>query len=297
MAGDDWSREEVEATVGDYFAMLHDELAGLPINKAGHNERLRRLLRNRSKGSVEFKHANISAVLTLHGYPYIDGYKPRFNFQALLEQAVLEYLDVHRDFFEPLIAGPVLNPTGSPRAEALEVNRVVETPPEAMRIPQTVWSPSARISRFDFVTRDAANRELGRRGEEFVLEFERKRLHDGGRRDLAQRIEWTAHARGDGAGYDVQSFDADGRTRLIEVKTTGLGILSIQRHRERSPLLTGKASGVPSLPSVQLRAGCAAVHARRRTLEVLPSRPDSVPRLRTGPGIPGRVVRSLEFAK
>jgi hypothetical protein len=30
-------------------------------------------------------------------------------------------------------------------------------------------------------------------------------------------------AKGDGAGYDVQSFDADGSTRLIEVKTTGLG--------------------------------------------------------------------------
>ena len=203
--------------------MLRDELGGLAINKAEHNERLRRLLRNRSKGSVEFKHANISAVLTLHGYPYIDGYKPRFNFQALLEQAVLEYLDVHRDFFEPLVNGPVLNPTVSPDADAFDVSRRVESPPEEMRITQTVWSPSARLSRFDFVTRDAANRDLGRRGEEFVLEFERKRLHDGGRRDLAQQIEWTAQARGDGAGYDVQSFDADGSTRLIEVKTTGLG--------------------------------------------------------------------------
>ena len=97
--------------------MLRHELAGLRVNKAEHNERLRRLLRNRSKGSVEFKHANISAVLTLHGYPYIDGYKPRFNFQALLEQVVLEYLDVHRDFFEPLVTGPVLNPTAAPDAE------------------------------------------------------------------------------------------------------------------------------------------------------------------------------------
>ena len=61
MAGDDWSREEVEATVGDYFAMLHDELAGLAINKAEHNERLRQLLRNSSKGSVEFKHATSPA--------------------------------------------------------------------------------------------------------------------------------------------------------------------------------------------------------------------------------------------
>src|SRR5688500_20177922 len=105
MAGDDWSREEVEATVGDYFAMLHDELAGLPINKAAHNERLRRLLQDRSKGSVEFKHANISAVLTLHGYPYINGYKPRFTFQALLEQSVLEYIEFHRHFFDPLLGG------------------------------------------------------------------------------------------------------------------------------------------------------------------------------------------------
>ncbi len=223
MAGDEWSRDEVEASVADYFDMLHHELAGAPVNKSEHNERLRDVLQSRSKGSVEFKHANISAVLTLHGYPYIDGYKPRFNFQALLERVVLEYIDVHRDFFEPLIAGPVLNPTATPVADAFEVGSVVEAPPEAMRIPQTVWSPSSRVSRIDFVARDAANRDLGRRGEEFVVEFERKRLHDDGRRDLVQRIEWTAQTRGDGAGYDVQSFNEDGSVRLIEVKTTGLG--------------------------------------------------------------------------
>ena len=33
MAGDDWSRDEVEATVGDYFAMLRDELAGLVLTR------------------------------------------------------------------------------------------------------------------------------------------------------------------------------------------------------------------------------------------------------------------------
>jgi hypothetical protein len=223
MAGDDWSREEVEATVGDYFAMLRDDLAGLRVNKAEHNERLRRLLRSRSKGSVEFKHSNISAVLTLHGYPYIDGYKPRFNFQTLLEQVVLEYLDVHRDFFDPLIGGPVLNPTTSPDPRGIEVDRLVEAPPENMTVPQAVWSPTARLARFDFVARDAANRDLGRRGEEFVVEFERRRLHDDGQRELVSRIDWKAQVRGDGAWYEVQSFNADGTPRLIEVKTTGLG--------------------------------------------------------------------------
>ena len=35
MPGDDWSRDEVEATVADYFAMLRDELAGLRVSKSG----------------------------------------------------------------------------------------------------------------------------------------------------------------------------------------------------------------------------------------------------------------------
>ena len=223
MPGDDWSRDEVEATVADYFTMLRDELAALPVNKAEHNERLRVLLRNRSRGSVEFKHANISAVLTLHGYPYIDGYKPRFNFQALLEQVVLEYLDVHRDFFDTLVTGPVLNPRTSPVLADIDLGRLVESPPDNMRVPATAWSPTSRLARVDFVARDAANRDLGRRGEEFVLEFERRRLHDDGQRELVRQIEWTAQVRGDGAGYDIRSFNADGTLRLIEVKTTGLG--------------------------------------------------------------------------
>jgi hypothetical protein len=223
MSGQDWSREEVEATVADYFAMLHRDLAGIPVNKAEHNALLRRVLAGRSKGSVEFKHANISAVLTLYGYPYIDGYKPRFNFQALLEQVVLEYLDVHADFFDALLDGPVLNPAGRPAPGDVDVEQLVETPPENMRVPVEEWSPRVRLPRLDFVARDAANRDLGRRGEEFVLEFERRRVHESGHPDLVWRIEWTAQVMGDGAGYDIESFSPDRSPRLVEVKTTGLG--------------------------------------------------------------------------
>jgi len=223
MAGATWSRDEVEATVGDYFAMLQQWLAGKRVNKAERNARLRMLLRSRSKASVEFKHRNISAVLTLRGYPYLTGYRPAYNFQALLEQVVLEFLEVHRDFFKPLVTGPVLSPTTSPDPKRINPNRLFEAPPDAMNIPHIVWSPTARLRHVDFVARDAANRKLGRRGEEFVVEIERRRLHDGGHREFANRVEWTAQVSGEGAGYDIRSFNADGTTRLIEVKTTGLG--------------------------------------------------------------------------
>jgi hypothetical protein len=40
------------------------------------------------------------------------------------------------------------------------------------------------------------------------------------RSDLARRIRWVASEDGDGAGYDVLSFDLHGAERLLEVKTT-----------------------------------------------------------------------------
>lgn len=219
-----WSVEENEAIVADYFAMLAAELGGLPFNKAEHNRRLRLLVNNRSEQSVEFKHANISAVLALRGYPYIDGYKPRGNFQRDLESVVLQFLDGHRDFFDSLIAGPLLSPKAEPRKEWIDPTSIIEDPPERINLATPVWSQTARLARIDFVARDAANRELGRRGEEFVLEFERRRLYDIERQpELAKRIEWTAREWGDGAGYDIASFNGDGTRRLIEVKTTGLG--------------------------------------------------------------------------
>ncbi|EID8504747.1 hypothetical protein LCI27_006027, partial [Escherichia coli] len=72
--GEDWSEEEVLATVEDYFDMLRAEAAGEPYHKSEHNQALRQLLNGRSKSSVELKHQNISAVLDALGLPYINGY-------------------------------------------------------------------------------------------------------------------------------------------------------------------------------------------------------------------------------
>lgn len=71
--GQDWSREEAEVTVEDYFQMLRLEAIGQVFNKAEHNEQLRRRRHARSKGSIELKHQNISAVLDQLGLPYIRG--------------------------------------------------------------------------------------------------------------------------------------------------------------------------------------------------------------------------------
>ena len=93
VVAEDWSFEEVAATVADYFAMLELELRGEPYNKKDHNRRLQSILHGRSAGAIEFKHANISAVLIELGFPYMDRYKPRANYQELLKDEVSTRLE------------------------------------------------------------------------------------------------------------------------------------------------------------------------------------------------------------
>ena len=47
-----------------------------------------------------------------------------------------------------------------------------------------------------------------------------KKKVDLGKKDLADSLEQVSITKGDGTGYDVKSFNADGTVRFIEVKTT-----------------------------------------------------------------------------
>jgi hypothetical protein len=78
--GSNWTDDELDLIVADYFSMLNDEASGVPFNKAQHNRVLRSKI-GRSQGSIEFKHQNISAVLQQLGLPNIQGYLPAANYQ------------------------------------------------------------------------------------------------------------------------------------------------------------------------------------------------------------------------
>jgi len=222
-----WSSEEVAATVADYFVMLEHQFRGKPFNKSAHNRRLRTILRNRSEGAIEFKHCNISAILIEIGFPYVDGYKPRGNYQELLKDEVSVYLELHADIValaQAVVDAPVLD-----FAEPLSIDDIFVPAPSRERAHATYEKrqPSFHILRnVNYLEREARNSSLGLAGEEFVLDVEHRRLWGLGLRSLAERIEHLAKTQGDGLGYDIVSYDEDGRERLIEVKTTAFGSMT-----------------------------------------------------------------------
>lgn len=210
--GKPWSDEELDAIVGDYFAMLAAELSGQPYVKAHHSSVLMDQI-GRTHRSVEFKHQNISAVLEELGLPWIRGYKPKRNYQKAIFGAIDRYLSANREAQYEIPPPKILS-----AADEGEV--FVDPPPALGDQPEKPPPLRSLITKFDPVMRDFRNRQLGTAGEKFVISLERKRLITVERPDLARRVRWVAAEDGDGAGYDVLSFARDGKERLIEVKTT-----------------------------------------------------------------------------
>jgi hypothetical protein len=224
LTGKDWTPDEISLAVTDYMAMLRKEVLGESYSKAEHRAALLPFLKGRSAGSVEFKHQNTSAVLVRLGLPYIAGYKPRANYQGLLAEAVERFLIRNPRYLDQLADAPKLSPARAPRMPGNDLDDVFEDPPDEMPLP-TPGKPWLTLAgrQIDFAARDAADRRLGKLGEEFVVELERARLRGEGRDELARQVDWVADTIGDGLGYDVRSFDGgSGEERLVEVKTTGL---------------------------------------------------------------------------
>lgn len=210
-----WADEENDATVAAYFAMLADDLAGRPYSKAASNRALQ-LQIGRGRGAIEFKHQNVSAVLQGAGETWIEGYKPAVNYQHSLEDAVKRWLEVNPSW----LSRP---PTRSVSSTFSEQSALWIGPPPSQRNappPAELEKMTGIARRFDAAERDERNRALGKAGEARVLAHERATLIQAGRDDLGARVRWISEQDGDGAGFDIASFQPDGRERLIEVKTT-----------------------------------------------------------------------------
>jgi hypothetical protein len=217
--GDDWTDLQIDLIVADYFSMLAMDLRQERFNKAERNRALQALT-GRNRGSIEFKHANISAVMEKLGLPWLRGYAPRRKYQGALVDGVARHLAEKPRLVS--VSEPKLNRRVE-ESPILFLEPAPQMPANAEPIPEKL---ERLVRKFDPAGRDARNRELGKRGENVVYLSEVARLRADGRNELAQRVRWVSEEDGDGAGFDILSFDADGRERLIEVKTTDGGNLT-----------------------------------------------------------------------
>lgn len=217
-----WSQNEVDDIIKAYFSMLEEELNGVKYSKAEYRRKTISTLNGRSNGSIEFKHQNISAVLAKMGCPYIKGYKPRFNFQILLEEKVGEYLNQNKNKFEKYFEHFTVDSAPFITSVEYEFENILTDAPNrsahVLKDGPTIYNPI----RINYLEKEQNNLKLGDFGEKLIFNYEKWRLMKIGKENLADKIDWVSKTKGDGLGFDILSKNENGTDRFIEVKTTKL---------------------------------------------------------------------------
>jgi hypothetical protein len=183
-----WWLYEVEGAVEAYFEMQALADTGTEFQKADYIRRLQIENPRRTGKAFEFKLQNVSGVLRELGRPWLSGYAPARHYQELVRFVVQDRIGVHSK--------------NSKSTHDTDTRKDV-----------------AKRAKVDWAQRDAANRRLGRAGELFVLDTQRRKLIKANRLDLAAKTRWVSE-EADGDGYDIETFEANGEAVFVEVKTT-----------------------------------------------------------------------------
>ena len=149
--GSDWSDEELEASVDAYLKMLKWETEGTKYVKSKINSELRDgPLSSRTKGSVEFRMQNISAVMQELGVTWIKGYKPAANVGEQVKTNIKKVI-LRRDEIDQETAKPSADyDEYRRRSEALRKLRSTKSPkskPQGHNEPKTTVATSKQYYR------------------------------------------------------------------------------------------------------------------------------------------------------
>jgi hypothetical protein len=146
------------------------------------------------------------------------------EYEAKIEEAEIAIADFtwpthryalsrHRDYLTKRIDDHAASGNAAPvrRAPEVKAEKKEIVPPErSYRTPRKV----------DWNALNQKRQLTGLKGEEVALIIEQEYLTSVNRKDLADKVRNLAQAQGDGLGYDLLSFFADGREKYIEVKST-----------------------------------------------------------------------------
>lgn len=87
-----WTPEHVEGMLDLYFSFLSSQRADTAYTKAAPIRELA-AEQGRSKGSIEAKMMNVSAVLNKQAHDWVTGFKPLPNYNKALFDQVTDYID------------------------------------------------------------------------------------------------------------------------------------------------------------------------------------------------------------
>jgi len=182
------------------------------------------LIKSGSRTNIEALSLTTTGDKRLSEYEKCAIYALSYDLQTLptdelMKSDFLEYLDLYSQMSESLLIADddayVLE-SKMPFAQSSDVIEK-EFKPRAPKKSRTGKnSSSTAIRRFS-----KKADKIGKKGEDWVFDYEKRKLIKLGKADLAQRVIWHRNHKLDRTpGWDITSYDANGEQIFIEVKST-----------------------------------------------------------------------------
>ena len=102
-----------------------------------------------------------------------------------------------------------------------ELVNIKQKTPEVIEFRERIKPSSRKKGEKNFARKNYSkeSRLVGNEGERIVFEEEKKKLNSLGRFDLSEKVRWVAD-EGEKPGWDIESFDKEGKIMRIEVKAS-----------------------------------------------------------------------------
>ena len=182
------------------------------------------LIKSGSRTNIEALSLTTTGDKRLSVYEKCEIYALSYDLQTLptnelMKSDFLEYLDLYSQMSESLLIADDDAYVLESKMPFVQSSDVIEKEfkPRAPKKSRTGKnSSSTAIRRFS-----KKADKIGKKGEDWVFDYEKRKLIKLGKADLAQRVIWHRNHKLDRTpGWDITSYDANGEQIFIEVKST-----------------------------------------------------------------------------
>ena len=159
----------------------------------------------KSKLHQKYEFSNIAAIA------YIISDLPE---DRILKQDLCDMLDLYTQAWRKVGAG-------FDEKISEELVNIKQKTPEVIEFRERIKPSSRKKGEKNFARKNYSkeSRLVGNEGERIVFEEEKKKLNSLGRFDLSEKVRWVAD-EGEKPGWDIESFDKEGKIMRIEVKAS-----------------------------------------------------------------------------
>lgn len=220
-----WMAEKDEDTVREMFRELYDLTIDFKVRIENFRETAKLLVEMYKEKNVHHHYQDDRAIMVylnlrypekyyLYKYTMFKDFVERIDYDETPKSGKERYYDPEYHLLVQDIIYTTYYETEPEMLEPVQIVKPMQFKHKAVKLPIELKGEF-----IDYVEREKRLKQIGELGEQFIFSQEREKVKQY-HLPRNKKVVWVSRDKGDGLGFDILSYDAEGNEMYIEVKTT-----------------------------------------------------------------------------